>query len=189
MQDKAEGKPSYGRGAFGIWQEVSDGMKRSKITVAVGVLLGGLAVVCGGRAAARQEAAARANAQQVQELLAAARDLDLPVGIELEAVQICHQPVTPDCWQTYVFVVVRTDAAYEELKAQLENPPRYLTGETTPLKVLAWDTCSTADWAESMATPESARAGTRWVLSWLAPAADSGDRQLQEGPVTDLAEL
>ena len=78
-------------------------MKRSKITVAVGVLLGGLAAVCGGRAAARQEAAARANAQQVQELLAAARDLDLPVGIELEAVQICHQPVTSDCWQTYVF--------------------------------------------------------------------------------------
>lgn len=97
--------------------------------------------------------------------------------------------IARSCSFSYVFVVVRTDAAYEELKAQLENPPRYLTGETTPLKVLDWDTCSTADWAESMATPESARAGTRWVLSWLAPAADSGDRQLQEGPVTDLAGL
>lgn len=161
-------------------------MKQSKIAAAAVVLLGGVAAVCWGRAAAHQEAAARANAQQVQELLAAARDLDLPAGIEPEAVQICHQPVTPDAWQTYVFVVVRTDASYEELKARLETPPRYLTGDSTPLKVLAWETCCTEDWAESMATPESAGPGARWVLSWLAPAADSGDRQLREGPVVDL---
>lgn len=137
--------------------------------------------------AQRQDAAADANARQVQELMEAAKSLNLPPDVEPETVEICHLPMTDRTWETYVFVTVRSGASYEGLKAQLETPPRYPSEGATPLKVLAWETYNRADWFPRNAMVEAAESAGRWVLSWYVLTADSTDPQLREGVAASCA--
>lgn len=155
-------------------------MRKARLAATV-VLLVALLALWGVWTARRRAVAADANARQVQELMEAAKSLDLPPDMEPETVEICHLPVTDRTWETYVFVTVRSDASYEELKAQLETPPRYPSEGATPLKVLAWETYRQADWFSQNATAESAESANRWVLSWYVLTADSTDPQLREG--------
>lgn len=155
-------------------------MAKARLAVAA-VLLVALLALWGGWTAQRRAAAADANARQVRELMEAAKSLDLPPDVEPETVEICHLPVTARTWETYVFVTVRSDASYEELKAQLETPPRYPSEGATPLKVLARETYRQADWVSRNATAETAGSADRWVLSWYVLTADSTDPQLREG--------
>lgn len=151
------------------------------VLAATAVVLVALLAFWGVWTAQRRAAAADANARQVQELMEEAKSLDLPPDVEPETVEICHLPVTARTWETYVFVTVRSDASYEELKAQLETPPRYPSEGAAPLKVLAWETYRQADWFSQNATAETAGSADRWVLSWYVLTADSTDPQLREG--------
>ena len=160
--------------------QVNGAMRKTRLAAAV-VFLVALLAFWGAWTARRRAAAASANARQVQELMAAAKRLDLPPDVEPEKVEICHLPVTDRTWETYVFVTVRSDASYEELKAQLETPPRYPSEGATPLKVLDWETYRRADWISQNATAETAESTDRWVLSWYVLTADSTDPQLREG--------
>ena len=155
-------------------------MQKARLAATV-VLLVALLALWGTWTARRQAAAADANVRQVQQLMEAAKCLDLPPDMEPETVDICHLPVTDRTWETYVFVTVRSDASYEELKAQLETPPRYPSEGATPLKVLDWETYCRADWFPRNATAEAAESADRWVLSWYVLTADSTDPQLREG--------
>lgn len=155
-------------------------MRKTRLAAAV-VFLVALLALWGAWTAWRRAAAAGANARQVQELMEAAKSLDLPPDVEPETVEICHLPVTDGTWETYVFVTVRSDASYEELKARLETPPRYPSEGATPLKVLDWATYRQADWFSRNATAETAGSADRWVLSWYVLTADSADPQLREG--------
>lgn len=161
-------------------------MQKARLAATV-VLLVALLAFWGTWTACRQAAAADANARQVQQLMEAAKSLDLPPDMEPETVDICHLPVTDGTWETYVFVTVRSDASYDELKAQLETPPRYPSEGATPLKVLAWETYRRADWFSRNATAEAAESADRWVLSWYVLTADSTDPQLREGVAASCA--
>lgn len=161
-------------------------MRKVRFAVAAVVLVTLLAL-WGVWTAQRRDAAADANVRQVQELMEAANSLDLPPDMEPETVEICHLPVTDGRWETYVFVTVWSDASYEELKAQLETPPRCPSEGATPLKVLAWETYRKADWGSQNATAETAGSADRWVLSWYVLTADSTDPQLREGVAASCA--
>lgn len=161
-------------------------MRKARFAVAA-VFLAALLALWGAWTARRRAAAADANARQVQELMEAAKSLDLPPEVEPETVEICHLPVADGTWETYVFVTARSDASYEELKAWLETPPRYPSEGATPLKVLAWETYRKADWVSQNATVETAGSADRWVLSWYVLTADGTDPQLREGVAASCA--
>lgn len=161
-------------------------MRKTRLAAVV-VFLAALLALWGAWTARRRAAAASANARQVQELMEAAKRLDLSANIEPETVEICHLPVTDRRWETYVFVTVRSEASYEELKAQLETPPRYPSEGATPLKVLDWETYRRADWISQNATVETAESTDRWVMSWYVLTAASTDPQLREGLAASCA--
>lgn len=71
-----------------------NGMIRKTRLAAVVVFLVALLAFWGVWTAKRRAAAASANEQQVQELMEAAKSLDLPVDVEPGTVEICHLPVT-----------------------------------------------------------------------------------------------
>lgn len=160
--------------------QVNGTMKKTRLAAAT-VFLAALLALWGVWVAQRRTAAASANARQVRELLEAAKGLDLPPDVEPETVEICHLPATARTWETYVFITVRSDSSYEELKAELEMPPRYPSEGATPLKVLAWKTYRQADWFSQQTTEETAESADLWVLSWYVLTADSTDPQLQAG--------
>lgn len=167
--------------------QVNGMIRKNRLAAVAVVFLVALLAFWGVWTAKRRAAAASANEQQVQELMEAAKSLDLPADMEPETVEICHLPVTDRTWETYVFVTVRSDASYEELKAQLESTPRYPSAGATPLKVLDWETYRQADWFPRNATAETAGSADRWVLSWYVLTADSTDPQLREGVASSCA--
>lgn len=167
--------------------QVNGMIRKTRLTAVEVVFLVALLAFWGVWTAKQRAAAASANEQQVQELMEAAKSLDLPADVEPETVEICHLPMTDRTWETYVFVTVRSDASYEELKAQLESTPRYPSAGATPLKVLDWETYRQADWVSQNATAETAGSADRWVLSWYVLTADSTDPQLREGVASSCA--
>lgn len=149
-----------------------------------------LLLACWGALAYRsgQADAERKNDRQASELLDAAIQLDLPGNMEPKRIEVCHLPLTGKTWETYVFITVEAQSTYQELAAQLEEQPVCLSHETTPFKVLAFDTyLADPPYDGALAVADH---GNRpdcenlFVLYCIAPVSDARDRRLalETGP-------
>lgn len=143
-------------------------------------------LACGGALAYRggQADAERKNDRQASALLDAAVQLDLPGDMEQKTIEVCHLPLTGTSWETYVFITVESQSVYSELAALLEEQPVFLAGETTLLKVLAFDTyLANPPYDPAPAASDLPNTENLFVLYCIAPA-DARDRRLaaEAGP-------
>lgn len=135
----------------------------------------------------RNMEAKKRNDQQVSELLSSAIQLELPVNIEKERIEICHISAGNNSWNTYVFMIVKTRLMYQELAAQFEKYPTYLSHETTPIQVLSFNTYA-AHYPYNInpnLENELRNSDDLFVLACFSPVADNFDSNLtsEDAPI------